>query len=611
MPSRVIEERVGRPEGEQVIGHHDIANSRPAETPDRRNTENSITPRGTKGGNIAPVVDPVRGHGRGGAVPPEVDHVVTAMHHDLAPARLDLLRRQIRVNITRLEPAAENDAQHQTVDGRLIRANHGDTLPTSRCPFHVAKASKHGRANRVARPSPDRSSALTPGCLNAPVSNPVPGLVIGAPTTGAGKTTITSGLVRALTATGSVVAPFKVGPDFIDPGFHSLAAGRPSRNLDVFMSGEDLIAPLYRWGSCGADISLIEGLAGLFDGERLEDDRASTAQVARLLGLPVVLVIDATNSGRSLAALVKGFRDFDPGLRLGGVILNRAWSTRSADALTRMLAGIDVTVIGAIPADDAAIADERYLGLSSGLAEPARAEESIAGWADLVAGHIDLAAIRALAMPVSAGPMWRPPKPCTTASIAVATGPAFSFRYEENLDVLRGLGAKVVEFDPLVDPLPEADAIYLCGGFPERFAAPLAANVDARSQIAAATRDGVPTFAECGGLLYLCEDIDGTAMTGVIPYRANLTRHLRIGYVEATIATDSAAGRRGEVQFGQMFHHSRISPTGRTLPPLWNTDGIFAGGDDGVAMGHVAAGYVHTHWARNPSIAATLLNCRT
>ncbi len=446
-------------------------------------------------------------------------------------------------------------------------------------------------------------------CLNAPVDCQVPGLVIGAPTTGTGKTTITTGLVRALTESGSVVAPFKVGPDFIDPGFHALAAGRPSRNLDVFMSGENLIAPLYRWGARDADIALIEGVAGLFDGERLEDDRASTAHVARLLGLPVLLVVDATNSGRSLAALVQGFRNFDPDSRVAGVILNRVWSARSATALTRMLAGIDVTVVGAVPADARAAADERYLGLSSGLADPDRAEESIACWADLVAEHANLEAVRALATPVAPGPMWRPPSPRTRASIAVATGPAFSFRYQENLDVLHGLGARVLEFDPLTDPLPDADAIYLCGGFPERFADALAANAGTRSRVAEAARDGVPVFAECGGLLYLCEDIDGIGMSGALPYRATLMSRLRIGYVKATIATDSSAGRHGDVQFGQVFHHSRIAPTERTLPPLWNTDGIFASGRDGVVLGNAAAGYVHTHWARNPSIATRLLRC--
>jgi cobyrinic acid a,c-diamide synthase len=417
----------------------------------------------------------------------------------------------------------------------------------------------------------------------------IPRLVIGGTSSGAGKTTVATGLLAALAGAGHKAAPFKVGPDFIDAGYHALAAGRPGRNLDAFLSGPELIAPLFRHGSRNADVAVIEGVMGLFDGASGRGELASTAHVAKLLQAPVVLVVDAAAMARSVAAVVHGFRTFDPGLRVAGVILNRVGSPAHARLLREAL---DLPVLGAIPREDGLHVPERHLGLV-----PA-ARDAIERLGAAVAAHCDLEALVALARtaPALPGPAWSPDarRRRRAARVAIARGPAFSFHYEENLELLRGAGAELAPFDPLTDErLPDADALILAGGFPESFGAELSANASLRARIAAF--DG-PILAECGGLLYLTKALDGHPMCGVLDATATMTGRLTLGYREVTALAEHPVWPAGTSARGHEFHYSTVTPGGGA----WERVG-------GHVKGRVHASYLHTHWAATPEVAQRLL----
>src|SRR4051794_25263234 len=301
------------------------------------------------------------------------------------------------------------------------------------------------------------------------------------------------------------VAAFKVGPDFIDPSYHALATDRPGRNLDAFLSGPELIAPLFKHGAQNADIAVIEGVMGLYDGASGRGELASTAHVAKLLQAPVILVIDAAAMARSVGAIVHGFRTFDPAVDVAGVILNRVGSETHAQILREALPG--VRVLGALPRDASLEVPERHLGLVPVAEREPRARAVIEHLAAAVSAHCDLEAIANLARsaPDLPGDAWDPGSSEPRTRVAIARGPAFSFHYEENLELLRGAGADLLEFDPLTDEqLPEADALLLAGGFPEVFGAELASN-PLKHEIAAFKG---PILAECGGLLYLAERLD-------------------------------------------------------------------------------------------------------
>ena len=313
-----------------------------------------------------------------------------------------------------------------------------------------------------------RSAAGSPGG--------VPRVVIGAPASGHGKTTVATGLTAAFTRRGVRVAPFKVGPDYIDPGYHALAAGRPGRNLDPFLVGEERVAPLFRHGSQAADLAIVEGVMGLYDGAVGRGEFASTAHVARLIGAPVVLVVDATAQGRSIAALVHGFRSFDPAVRIAGVILNRVGSQRHREILTDALDGVGVPVLGALYRDDAVAAPSRHLGLVPVAERAPAALAAVDALADLAAASIDLAAVDRSARgcdPLPPG-RWTPadevgePNPARPL-VAIAAGAAFTFSYAENAELLTAAGATLAPFDPLQqERLPEGtSALVIGGGFPE------------------------------------------------------------------------------------------------------------------------------------------------
>ena len=449
----------------------------------------------------------------------------------------------------------------------------------------------------------------------------IPRVVVAGTNSGAGKTTIASGLIGALRAAGHTVQGFKVGPDYIDPSYHALASGRPGRNLDAFLSGPELIAPLFRHGSVGADIAVIEGVMGMFDGASGRGELASTAHVAKLLDAPVLLVVDGSAMARSAAAVVHGFRSFDPDVRVAGVIFNRVGSDVHAELLhaaVSLLPGPPLPVLGALRRDERLVAPERHLGLVPAGERLGRASDALAVLADTVAASVDLAAVEALAQsaPSTPGPTWSPagleretvdisryPAPSRAAAVAIACGPAFSFHYEENLELLRAAGADLIAFDPTADErLPDgAQALILAGGFPEVFGAELESNPSLRADIRAFAEAGHPILAECGGLLYLLDELDGRPMCGVIPGTAAMGGRLTLGYREATAATATPWLDAGTTIRGHEFHYSSTQDV--HAPAAWQLTARGTTRDEGVVAGAVQASYLHTHWAATPEIA--------
>jgi cobyrinic acid a,c-diamide synthase len=446
----------------------------------------------------------------------------------------------------------------------------------------------------------------------------LPRLVIAAPASGCGKTTVACGLMAALRARGLAVSGHKVGPDYIDPGYHALATGRPPRNLDPFLCGEDLIAPLFRHGAAGARVAVVEGVMGLFDGVDpalgLEPDFGSTAHVARLLGAPVVLVVDAARAGRSVAALAAGFAGFDPRTPVAGVILNQVASGRHERLLRDALAGTGLPVYGVIRRTEGILTPSRHLGLIPAAERAALAGQAIDRMGALVAASCDLDALLALAAqaPDLPGPAWEPPAgpdirvPGLPARpgpvVAVAGGAAFTFGYTEQAELLEAAGAGVAPFDPLRDEdLPEGTAgLIIGGGFPEMHAAGLSANGRLREQVAALAGRGAPVAAECAGLLYLARTLDERPMCGVLGVRAAMTPKLTLGYRRAVAVTDSVLARAGDVVHGHEFHRTAADPAAGDQP-AWR----FGSGElDGHVTGSVIASYLHTHWAGHPAAAA-------
>ncbi|OBI94437.1 cobyrinate a,c-diamide synthase [Mycobacterium sp. 1245805.9] len=441
---------------------------------------------------------------------------------------------------------------------------------------------------------------------------PVPAVVIAAPASGSGKTTVATGLIGALRKAGHAVAPFKVGPDFIDPGYHGLAAGRPGRNLDPVLVGERLIGPLYAHGAAGADIAVVEGVMGLFDGRigTAAPAAGSTAHVAGLLGAPVILVVDARGQSQSIAALLHGFSTFDAATRICGVILNRVGSARHEQVLRAACEQAGVPVLGAIPRAAELELPTRYLGLVTAVEYGRRAHDAVAAMTDLVARHVDLAAVVAAGRCGSADRPWDPAAavgapPPARATVAVAAGKAFSFGYAEHAELLRAAGAEVAEFDPLVDALPDGtDAVLLPGGFPEQFTAELSANDVVRRQINELAAAGGPVHAECAGLIYLASDLDGHPMCGVLAGSARFTPHLTLAYREAVAVADSPLYTAGERVVGHEFHRTTVT-FAQSYQPAWVYRGeqVQAVSDGAVHAG-VHASYLHTHPAAAPRAVA-------
>jgi cobyrinic acid a,c-diamide synthase len=477
----------------------------------------------------------------------------------------------------------------------------------------------------------------------------IPRLVIAAPASGCGKTTVACGLMAALRARGLAVSGHKVGPDYIDPGYHALATGRPPRNLDPFLCGEDLIGPLFRHGAAGAQVAVVEGVMGLFDGVGLggsggrvvppiggspggrapgeDTDFGSTAHVARLLEAPVVLVIDAARTGRSVAALAAGFACFDPKTQVAGVIFNWVGSDRHERLLRDALAGSRLRVYGAIRRTEGIVTPSRHLGLIPAAERSATARRATQAMAELIAASCDLDALLALARhaPDLPGPAWDPATALATVpgsarsvparsvpvhsvpvrpapAIAMAGGAAFTFGYAEQAELLEAAGARVARFDPLRDEdLPQGTAgLILGGGFPEMHAAALSANERLRARVAALVARGAPVAAECAGLLFLARTLDEWPMCGVLDVRAMMTDKLTLGYRHAVAATDSVLAQAGEGVRGHEFHRTAAVPVSGHQP-AWK---LATGAREGHVTASCVASYLHTHWAGHPAAAA-------
>ncbi len=434
-----------------------------------------------------------------------------------------------------------------------------------------------------------------------------PAVVIAAPASGSGKTTVATGLMGALRRAGHRVAPFKVGPDFIDPGYHALATGLPGRNLDPVLVGEPLIGPLYRHGTAGCDIAVVEGVMGLFDGRIAPDGmgpaQGSTAQVAGLLGAPVLLVVDARGQSHSIAALLHGFSTFDTSIRMAGVILNRVGTPRHEAVLRQACEQVGVPVLGAIPRAAELEVPSRHLGLVTAVEYGALAQRAVIAMTELVAAHVDVAAVAAAATASVSASAWSPQsaEAHPGVTVALAAGRAFSFGYAEHRELLVAAGADVVDFDPLVDPLPAGTAaLVVPGGFPEQFTAELSANEPVRTQIRALAAAGAPVHAECAGLTYLVDDLDGVPMCGALAGSARFTERLTLGYRDAVAVTDSSLHTVGERVSGHEFHRTAVT-FAHDYPSAWafrSAAGQQVG--DGVVHGGVHAGYLHTHPAAHP-----------
>ncbi|MGH3915289.1 MAG: cobyrinate a,c-diamide synthase [Pseudonocardiaceae bacterium] len=437
-------------------------------------------------------------------------------------------------------------------------------------------------------------------------------MVIAAPASGAGKTTVATGLMAALRRRGTTVAGFKVGPDYIDPGYHALATGRPGRNLDPVLVGEQRIGPLAVHGAAGAQVTVVEGVMGLFDGRSGTPGHGSTAQVAVLLEAPVLLVVDVRGQGRSLAALLHGFRSFDPSVRIGGVVLNRVGSQRHEQVCREACAEVGLPVFGALRRDDALTVPSRHLGLVTA-AEHTAAAAVVDRWAGAVAAQVDLDAVLSLGTgtAVPAGSPWDPAAEIAPVSgqpvVAVAAGPAFTFGYPEHAELLAAAGATVAPFDPLRDQsLPPGTAgLVLPGGFPEEHAAELSANTPLRADVTALVCTGSPVHAECGGLLYLCRTLDGAPMCGVLDAEATMTGRLVLGYRDAVALRDSVLHPEGTRVRGHEFHRTVVTP--RAGAPAWAWSGAEP---EGFVTAGVHASFLHTHPAAHPgAVARFVANC--
>ncbi|MFB9908162.1 cobyrinate a,c-diamide synthase [Allokutzneria oryzae] len=434
-----------------------------------------------------------------------------------------------------------------------------------------------------------------------------PRVVLAAPGSGCGKTTASTGLVAALRRAGHRVAPFKVGPDYIDPGYHAVAAGRPGRNLDPVLVGEHRIAPLLAHGAQDADIAVIEGVMGLFDGRSGTRSFGSTAHVAKLLDAPVVLVVDARGQGRSLAALLHGFRGFDAEVRLAGVLLNRVGSAHHEQVLREACDEVGLDVVGCLPRREELDVPSRHLGLVTAAEHGTAAVAAVAAMGDLVAESVDLAAVVAIARsaPGRETEPWMSTMDTPVDGrpvVAVAGGRAFTFGYAEHVELLRAAGAEVAVFDPLRDEhLPEGTAgLLLPGGFPEQHADELSANALLRKEVADLVEAGKPVHAECGGLLYLARGLDGRPMCGVIDAEAEMTERLTLGYRDAVAATDSPLGGTGERRVGHEFHRTRVTPGSGESPAWFWRDRQGRPVREGFVFRGVHASYLHTHPAAAP-----------
>ncbi|WP_017719161.1 cobyrinate a,c-diamide synthase [Kamptonema formosum] len=475
-------------------------------------------------------------------------------------------------------------------------------------------------------------------------------LAIAGPSSGAGKTTVTLALLAALKRQGLNVQSFKVGPDYIDPMFHRHVTGRPCRNLDPLLTSEAYVRQCFARHTSDAEYATVEGVMGLFDGvpgvsppafatefiattatppDSLTDF-ASTAHIARLLDLPVLLVIDCSRLSGSVAAIAHGYRSFDPRIKIAGAILNRVGSDRHLELLQDALEPLQLPVLGVLRRQDDISIPDRHLGLLP-VAEMTNLKEILDKLAHIGYDAFDWNRLLPLLRtdgktaalqgdPQTDTHLRLSASPCSSKTkipIAVARDSAFSFYYQDNLDLLQQLGAELVFWSPLTDTrIPDGVCgLYFGGGFPEVFVRELSASRSAREAVRTAIQSGMPAVAECGGLMYLCQEIadfDGQSwpVAGVLPANAVMGKGLTLGYRHATALQDSPLLSAGQTVCGHEFHRSQLSAT--PSAPLYQTRRYSQKVPvqpefEGWRLHRLHASYIHLHWGARPEMPARFL----
>jgi cobyrinic acid a,c-diamide synthase len=454
-------------------------------------------------------------------------------------------------------------------------------------------------------------------------------IVIAGPASGVGKTTIALGLMAAFRRRGLVVQPFKCGPDFIDAGHHARVCDRPSRNLDGWMLSDETNRALFARHARTADIAIVEGVMGLFDGARNAGE-GSTAAMAKHLRLPVLLVVDASRMAASAAALVRGFETFDPAVRIAGVVFNHVGSAGHFSLLREALeqAG-SAPAVGYLPSDASFRIPERHLGLYTAH-EDVLSNAALDRLSSLMEQFVDLDRVLEIAgsqeedqeedeeEDEEAYETARPERceDSPVVRVAVARDRAFCFYYEDNLDALRAAGAEIVEFSPMADrALPERiDALYIGGGYPELYAADLSANHSMRAAIECFVQSGRPTYAECGGLMYLGRHLrlregQDVPMVGVLPFGTMLTdRLVRFGYTEVRFTSDCLLGHSGAEARGHSFHYSSIDGD-PAVDCVYHVRSTLSGAEntEGYIVGNLLASYIHLHFLSNRELGANFV----
>ncbi len=450
------------------------------------------------------------------------------------------------------------------------------------------------------------------------------GLVIAGVTSGCGKTTVSLGVMAALARRGLRVAPFKVGPDFIDPGHHAMVTGRTSRNLDGWMLSREYNVNGFERNGREADIAVVEGVMGLFDGYDGKSEAGSTAQMAKWLGLPVLLVVDARSMARSAAALVQGFENFDPRLSFAGVVFNKTGSDTHLKYLEEALENaVTMPCLGGLRRDADISIPERHLGLVTRQDNPLSADQ-MERLADLIEQNMDLDGLIASLpdlIPGENAPPASSTKPNPVARIGVAADNAFCFYYQDNLDLLEATGAELVFFSPIKSPdLPEnLHGLYLGGGYPELFASRLVENETLRARIKEKSDQGMPIYAECGGFMYLCReirDLEGVAhpMAGCFPFTIRILRSLKaLGYREVTFEKEAILGEKGGMVRGHEFHYSEMEGASDEVEAVYSVTSRVGQKQsaEGYRVNNTLGGYMHLHFGSNPMVAERFVeNCR-
>ena len=436
-------------------------------------------------------------------------------------------------------------------------------------------------------------------------------LVMGAVSSGSGKTTLTIGLIAALRARGLSVQPYKVGPDYIDTSYHALAAGRPSHNLDSWLVPIERLRSGFTSTLGDADMAIVEGVMGLYDGGRR--GISSTAEIAKLIGAPVVLVIDAKSIGTSAAAIALGFREYDRSVEPAGVILNRVGSDTHRQMIVDALNAINIRCFGALKRDEQFAIPERHLGLLMAGENPSA--DFLPTLRRAVEDQIDIDGLIGAAREVIIPPTIERLTVERRCRIGIARDEAFSFYYPESLNELTRLGAELIEFSPLRDErLPTVDGLIIGGGYPEMFAAELERNESMRMSIKRAASTGMPIYAECGGYMYLMRELigfDGRAheMCGVFEGRATMNDRLQmVGYVEAELMSDCVIGRRGDRVRAHEFHFSNVEGDVGAKKIFrctrLRTEKIY---EAGAGVGNVVGSYLHLHFVGCPAVAKNFI----